>query len=164
MSPQCHVLDVHGAVREADERGHVWHLRAGPLAPPPGAPRVLLGDDHPTNRAVARGMLDLLGCAVDIAEDGAVACALLATGRYDVVLMDVHMPVMDGLQATAALRVAPGPNQRVQVIAVTASAQPEERARCAAAGMDAFLAKPLTVPVLAEALAAALDRAGRAQG
>ncbi len=132
--------------------------------PPPGAPRVLLVDDHPTNRAVAQGMLDLLGCAVDLAEDGAVACARLATGRYDVVLMDVHMPVMDGLQATAALRVAPGPNQRVQVIAVTASVHPEERARCAAAGMDAFLSKPLTVPVLAEALSAALDRAGRGGG
>jgi CheY-like chemotaxis protein len=78
--------------------------------------------------------------------------------------MDVHMPVMDGLQATAALRVAPGPNQRVQVIAVTASVHPEERARCAAAGMDAFLPKPLTVPVLAEALSAALDRAGRGGG
>ena len=84
-----------------------------------------------------------------VAENGAVALALLEQQRFDVVLMDCHMPEMDGFEATRQLRAR---GERVRIIALTASAMDDERARCFAVGMDDFLAKPLTVASLRDAL------------
>jgi signal transduction histidine kinase/DNA-binding NarL/FixJ family response regulator len=105
--------------------------------------RVLVADDVAANRMVARAMLVAAGHRVDSAADGAEALAAVERDDYDVVLMDVQMPVMDGLEATRRIRALPGPKRRVPVLAVTASALPEQVEACRAAGMDGHLAKPI---------------------
>ena len=119
------------------------------------APRLLVVDDHPVNREVLARQLELLGCAADMAEDGAQALALWRTGRHRVALVDLHMPVMDGLDLSRAIRreeaATPG-LPRTALIAVTANALKGEDERCYAAGMDAFLPKPLALEALARTL------------
>jgi two-component system sensor histidine kinase/response regulator len=111
--------------------------------------RVLLAEDNRVNRKVAQRMLEHLGCDVDIAEDGRAALEAVGQKTYDVVLMDVQMPEMDGFEATAAIRSA---NLRVPVIAMTAHALSGDRERCLAAGMDDYLTKPIRIEDLATAL------------
>ncbi len=125
------------------------------LPPAPGRSlRVLVADDVAANRMVARAMLVAAGHRVDSAADGAEALAAVERDSYDVVLMDVQMPVMDGLEATRRIRALDGARQRVPVLAVTASALPEQVAACRAAGMDGHLAKPID----RESLLAAVQR------
>lgn len=114
--------------------------------------RVLLVEDNLVNRTVAQLMLSRLGYATDVALNGAEAVAAAADHSYDIVLMDVEMPVMDGLEATRRLRRDPPPGPRPWVIALTASALVEDREHCAAAGMDDYLSKPVRREQLAEAL------------
>ena len=103
--------------------------------------RVLVVDDHPANREVARLMLAAIGCEVAIACDGDEAIDLAAAEPFDLILMDVRMPRVDGLAATRAIRQT---GNAVPILAVTADAMPEDAARCLAAGMDAHLAKPIS--------------------
>lgn len=105
--------------------------------------QVLVADDVPANRLVARAMLTSAGHHVTCVEDGAVALSAVQQGEFDLVLMDLQMPVMDGLEATRRIRALPPPRGRVPVIAVTASAMPEQVEACRAAGMDGHLAKPI---------------------
>ncbi len=106
--------------------------------------RVLLVDDNPVNLKLAARLLEREGHAPTLAGDGRQALEALAAEPFDIVLMDVQMPVMDGLEATAELRRREaGSGRRVPVIALTAHAFPEDRTRCLAAGMDGYLAKPL---------------------
>jgi len=123
-------------------------------APPPDAPleippeaarlRVLVVDDLAVNRLVIRAMLEAAGHSVAEAPDGAAALAQIAMEPpHDVVLMDVLMPGMDGLETTRRIRALPGPAAGVRILAVSASALPEEVAACRAAGMDGFLDKPV---------------------
>jgi signal transduction histidine kinase/ActR/RegA family two-component response regulator/HPt (histidine-containing phosphotransfer) domain-containing protein len=127
-------------------------------APTPGAeiPRLLVVDDHPVNREVLARQLELLGCQADMAEDGAQGLALWRGKRHRLVLVDLHMPVMDGLDLSRAIRreeaASPGA-PRTALIAVTANALKGEDERCYAAGMDAFLAKPLALDLLSRTLA-----------
>ena len=117
-----------------------------PPALPGGAAaplRILVADDVPANRLVARAMLTGAGHHVTCVEDGAVALAAVRQGTFDLVLMDLQMPVMDGLEATRRIRKLPSPRNRVPVLAVTASAMPEQVEACRAAGMDGHLAKPI---------------------
>jgi CheY-like chemotaxis protein len=116
--------------------------------------RVLLVEDHPINQKLARLMLERHGCTVEVAENGQLALDALAAGDYDVVLMDVHMPVMDGFEATRKLRAGDGHvrNPAIPVIAMTANAMQGDRERCLAAGMDDFLAKPATAVDLYNAI------------
>ena len=116
--------------------------------------RVLVADDVAANRMVARAMLVAAGHRVDSAADGAEALAAVERDAYDVVLMDVQMPVMDGLEATRRIRALDGARRGVPVLAVTASALPEQVAACRAAGMDGHLAKPID----RESLLAAVQR------
>jgi signal transduction histidine kinase/CheY-like chemotaxis protein/HPt (histidine-containing phosphotransfer) domain-containing protein len=115
---------------------------------------VLIADDNVINREVASAMLEQLGCRVVIAEDGRVAVEQVRTGRFDVVLMDCQMPVMDGYAATAEIRREEGARGRqpTTIIALTANALTRDRERCLAAGMDSFLAKPFTQAQLAQIL------------
>jgi signal transduction histidine kinase/ligand-binding sensor domain-containing protein/CheY-like chemotaxis protein len=113
--------------------------------------RVLVVEDQPLNREVAHGMLASLGLRVETANDGQQALARLESERFDLVLMDCEMPVMDGLAATAALRRREGP--RTPVVALTADATPAGRAACLAAGMDDYLAKPFSRDALHNTLA-----------
>ncbi|WP_160000601.1 ATP-binding protein [Roseomonas sp. 18066] len=105
--------------------------------------QILVVDDVPANRLVARAMLTSAGHHVTCVEDGAVALAAVQQGSFDLVLMDLQMPVMDGLEATRRIRALPAPRNRVPVLAVTASAMPEQVEACRAAGMDGHLAKPI---------------------
>lgn len=114
------------------------------LAEAGSAARVLIVDDHPTNREVARLMLAPLGCDVFEAVDGVEAVEMASAAPYDLILMDVRMPRMDGLAATQAIRALDGAFARTPILAVTADAMPEDAARCLAAGMDGHVAKPLT--------------------
>ena len=107
--------------------------------------RVLLVDDNPVNRKVARAMLGRLECEVDSAENGVEALHMLENADYDLVLMDINMPEMDGLSATRAIR---NPQSRVKrhdipVIAMTANAMSGDEALCRQAGMDDYLSKPV---------------------
>ncbi len=122
----------------------------------PGAGlRVLLAEDNATNQTVACKMLERLGHQVDVAADGEVALARLKEKRFDVVLMDCQMPVLDGYETVQRIRAGavPGLDPRIPVIALTAYAMPEDRQKCRRAGMDDYLAKPLRPNELAEALA-----------
>jgi len=109
-------------------------------------PRVLVVDDHPVNREVLVRQLGLLGIASDTAEDGEQALAAWAPGRYAAVLADVHMPRMDGHELTRRIRAAePAGGARTPVVAVTANALKGEEERCIAAGMDAYISKPVNI-------------------
>lgn len=111
--------------------------------------RVLLVEDNPVNQKVAIRMLQKLGCAVDVAENGQQALERLACASYDIVLMDMQMPVMDGLTATRLLRQREQQTGNHQiVIALTANAMQSDREVCFEAGMDDYLSKPLTLDAL----------------
>jgi CheY-like chemotaxis protein/HPt (histidine-containing phosphotransfer) domain-containing protein len=115
-----------------------------PVAPPPRRRlQVLLVEDSPTNRAVALAMLKTAPLTVDAVENGMQAIERLKQTPYDLVLMDVLMPVMDGLEATRAIRALEDPVSRVPVIAMTANAMAADEVRCREAGMDDYLTKPI---------------------
>ena len=106
--------------------------------------RVLVAEDNPVNQKVAVGLLERAGHRVVVAENGRQALAAFGAERFDLVLMDVQMPELDGLEATAAIRESErGSGRRVPIVAVTAHAMKGDAERCLAAGMDAYLAKPL---------------------
>lgn len=114
---------------------------------------VLVVDDEPVNVRITLAHLARLGHAADAVEDGARALEQLARRRYDAVLMDCHMPNLDGYETTRRLRVLEHGSRRTPVIAVTAYAVVGERERCLAAGMDDYLAKPFTREQLETVLA-----------
>ena len=120
-----------------------------PRAPAsPGAARILLVDDHPMNREIGVALLTLAGCKVDIAENGQQAVEAAEVGEYDMILMDIHMPLMDGLAATRAIRALRSPANKVPIIAMSADALPQQVERCYAAGMVDHIAKPIQREVL----------------
>lgn len=118
-------------------------------------PRVLVVDDIATNRLVATTCLRLLGLDPAEAGSGEAALDLAAAQRFDAVLLDLNMPGMDGAATLRALRGLPGASARARVVAMTADALPDDRARCLALGFDAHLAKPVTSETIAAALGAA---------
>jgi signal transduction histidine kinase/DNA-binding response OmpR family regulator len=120
--------------------------------------RILVAEDHPQSQEILLDMLDELGCVGDIATDGVEALDLAANGSYDAILMDMHMPNMDGLAATRAIR-ALRQHARTPIIALTANAFAEDRQRCLDAGMDDHLSKPVTPGTLAAALGKRLPHA-----
>lgn len=118
--------------------------------------RVLVVEDNPVNRRLAAAILERWNLDVRLAGEGAEALKQISSGHFDVVLMDVQMPGMDGLEATRRIRqweTLHPERGRVQIIAVTAFAGTEDQARCRAAGMDGYLAKPLNVEALGKILA-----------
>ncbi len=120
-----------------------------------GGLRILMADDAAPNRELVTAILGGLGLALDTVCNGAEAVEAARTGAYDLILMDVHMPVMDGLDATRAIRAISGPVGRTPIIALTANVQPEQVARCREAGMDGHVGKPIQVSELLAALATA---------
>jgi signal transduction histidine kinase/ActR/RegA family two-component response regulator len=137
-----------------------------PAALEAGRPaQVLLVDDHPMNRELGHALLTLAGCEVSTADDGVQALEAARLGGFDLILMDVHMPGMDGLTAARAIRALPAPHGAVPIIALSADVLPEQIARCRAAGMDGHVAKPIRreelVATVAKALAASSDPSSR---
>ena len=126
-------------------------LAGGPLRSLVGA-SVLIVEDNPVNREVARRILERLGFQVSLAPDGRAALDVCAARHFDLILMDVQMPVMDGLTATRELRKRETRGLRTPIVALTASAMSGELSRCLAAGMDGLLTKPLEVERLREVL------------
>jgi CheY-like chemotaxis protein/HPt (histidine-containing phosphotransfer) domain-containing protein len=117
-----------------------------------GNPRLLVAEDNPINQEVLLEVLTELGCTADVVGDGQAALDAIDARAYPVVLMDCQMPVLDGYEAVRRLRLRPGPTARTPVVAVTAHAVEGERAKAIAAGMDDYIAKPVSLAALAALL------------
>ncbi|MGH9763712.1 MAG: response regulator, partial [Blastocatellia bacterium] len=114
--------------------------------------RILIAEDSPINQKVTRRQLQSLGYDADVVENGVEALEAAKTSRYDCILMDCQMPVMDGFAATGELRRLEGESRHTPVIALTASAMSSDRDRCLEAGMDDFIPKPTRQAELASVL------------
>jgi PAS domain S-box-containing protein len=123
-----------------------------------GELRILAAEDNAVNRQVLSTVFEQLGLSLTVVADGAAAVEAFRTQTWDVILMDVHMPVMDGLQATRAIRAleAAGQRARTPIIALTADAMEHQKAGFLAAGMDLLVAKPLQIGQLTQAIQTAL--------
>lgn len=140
---------------------------AAPTRPPALAPisenqlTVLVAEDNALNRVVVERQLKLLGCQAVFAEHGMAAVQALRAGRFDAVLMDCNMPVMDGFEATKQIRAEQAQNARphTPIIAVTANAAVQDRERCLAAGMDDYISKPIQLASLRAVLERVLTAA-----
>lgn len=109
--------------------------------------RVLLAEDNTVNQQITVAMLERIGCSVDVVSDGNAAVRASLKAKYDLILMDCQMPVMDGFDATRAIRLREQQTHtgRVPIIALTASALTGDREACAAAGMDDYISKPFQI-------------------
>ena len=144
------VLRVHGQAPEKknqnEREGYVFSETTLSL-------QVLLAEDNPVNQKLARRVLEKMGHKVTTVSNGSAAVDSIENRHYDVVLMDVQMPVMDGLTASGRIREAEkGKSRHIPIIAMTANAMEGDRERCLAAGMDDYLSKPIRFQNLAEAL------------
>lgn len=115
-------------------------------------PLILVAEDHPLNRRVIGILLEEAGLRHEYAEDGMEAVRAAASGRFDIILMDVHMPRLDGLEATRRIRAMEGTVASTPIIAVTANASVEEVSECLGAGMNGFVGKPINAGELFSAL------------
>lgn len=132
------------------------------------APHVLIVDDNATNRVVAQALCEMFGCSSELAEDGMEALAAVQEQRFDLILMDIKMPRMDGVQATQAIRALPGAAGQTPIVALTANADPEDAKHYLSIGMAAVVEKPIKPERLRMAMNAALSeteaQAGSADG
>jgi signal transduction histidine kinase/ligand-binding sensor domain-containing protein/CheY-like chemotaxis protein len=139
------------------------HVESAPRAAHTHRLRILCAEDFPTNQIIARTMVEEMGHEVDIADNGLDAVAACARVRYDLILMDGRMPEMDGATATRIIRAGGTPEARVldphlMIVALTANASGEDRARYLACGMDAFLTKPIDQDALHQQVSRAIER------
>lgn len=123
------------------------------------APHVLIVDDNATNRVVAQALCEMFGCTSETAEDGLEALQVVQERRFDMILMDIKMPRMDGVQATQAIRALEGPVNAIPIVALTANADPEDARRYMSIGMAAVVEKPIKPERLRMAMNAALEEA-----
>ncbi|MBE9606561.1 response regulator [Acetobacteraceae bacterium H6797] len=136
---------LHALAASRPEAGPVTPLPTPEPASKPSGPamRVLLVEDNATNQLVMRTVLERAGAEVVIANNGAEGVAAARQDAFDLVLMDLQMPVMDGLEATRQIRRSTGPNRRVRIIGLTAAVGAEFERQCREAGMDHYLPKPI---------------------
>jgi signal transduction histidine kinase/ActR/RegA family two-component response regulator len=149
----------HGAAFNFTILAETAELAAPPSATPAAAAaeglpalRVIVADDNPVNRKIALTFLKRLGYRADAAANGIELLDCLRGAVYDVVFMDVQMPEMDGLEATRHIRAELPPPRQPRIVAMTAAAFPEDRARCLGAGMDDYVSKPMGMEELANVL------------
>jgi signal transduction histidine kinase len=121
---------------------------------------VLVVDDNATNRMVAEGLCEMFGCTSECAEDGVEAVEAARSGRFDLILMDIKMPRMDGVEATRIIRGLAGPIGLTPIIALTANADPEDAKTYIACGMSSVVEKPIKPERLLSAMNAALEGRG----
>ncbi|MBN8552432.1 MAG: response regulator [Caulobacterales bacterium] len=119
-------------------------------------PHILIVDDNGTNRIVAQALCEMFGCTSAQAEDGVEAVEAVQSGRYDLILMDIKMPRMDGVEATHAIRALGSDKADIPIIALTANADPEDAKRYVANGMASVVEKPIKPERLMQAINAAL--------
>lgn len=119
--------------------------------------KILLADDARGNREVVATILRDLGCQVETVEDGVQAVEAVQRVAFDLVLMDIHMPSMDGLTAVTAIRALGGAFEHLPIVALTADVQPEHVRRCLDGGMDGHVGKPIDFAQLTRLLTARLD-------
>jgi CheY-like chemotaxis protein len=124
--------------------------------------RVLLAEDNPINALLARTLLTRAGCTVVAAQDGEEAVAAAAAAPYDLILLDIRMPRVDGVEAAERIRAGRGPSAAAPIVALTADAGDEERARAFRAGMDDFITKPIDAARLLAVAARFTPRANAA--
>jgi CheY-like chemotaxis protein len=120
----------------------------------PDVLRILLAEDNAVNQKLALRLLERMGFQADVVGDGVAAVEAIGDGAYDVVLMDVQMPEMDGLEATRQVR-SRWPDRRIRIIGLTANAMAGDREACLAAGMDDYVSKPIRPEELEAAIAKA---------
>jgi len=154
--------ELHAAVISTLRPGHSVPGQRGMSAtqsPLRAGIRVLLAEDNPSNQKVVSGVLERQGCKVRIVEDGLQAVRALESEAFDVVMMDVHMPRMSGLEAARIIRSREaGTDGHTPILAITASALPDDHERCVAAGMDDYLSKPVKSKDLLEKVGALTAR------
>jgi CheY-like chemotaxis protein/HPt (histidine-containing phosphotransfer) domain-containing protein len=119
--------------------------------------KILLVEDNPVNLHVATRFLAHLGQDVEAAENGAVAVQKCETAVYDLILMDMQMPVMDGIEATIRIRGGTGPSSRSPIVAMTANASDDDTRKCIDAGMDGFQSKPVNMDKLRQVIRSAVS-------
>jgi two-component system sensor histidine kinase/response regulator len=154
LSKPVHPENLQECLRVALGLGPAWNasldapdrVRSATGSPKRG--RILLAEDNLINQKVAVAMLSGVGYIVDVVNDGAAALEAVAAQRYDAILMDCQMPVVNGYEATIAIRAQEGTGRHTPIIALTASARREDRDRCLAVGMDSYLAKPVSKDAL----------------
>jgi CheY-like chemotaxis protein len=159
-----------GLIRALSSRSASWPApqKIGTVAPAASIQgaigpkiRVLVAEDNQTNQIVIRGLLEKAGVRVDLVGNGLEAVAAVRERPYDLVLMDVMMPELDGVAATRQIRESPGKESRVPIIGLTANVSEEDHATFKAAGMDMILTKPIRYQQLKELLSDGRWTAGR---
>jgi signal transduction histidine kinase/ActR/RegA family two-component response regulator len=169
---------MHGSIRAESNIGEGVTVTFELLAPeleqakdpeidenrPARGVHVLVVDDNATNRMVAEGLCEMFDCTSECAEDGEQAVEAARSGRFDIILMDIKMPRMDGLEATRVIRSLPGALGQVPIIALTANADPEDAKTYLACGMSSVVEKPIKPERLLTAMKAALEGAEANQG
>jgi signal transduction histidine kinase/CheY-like chemotaxis protein len=153
-------LDVERTEVEAAPRANVEHL--GGESDRANMPHILIVDDNATNRVVAQALCEMFGCTSETAEDGVEAVEAVQERRFDLILMDIKMPRMDGVQATEAIRALTGPARDIPIVALTANADPDDAKKYLTIGMAAVVEKPIKPERLRMAMNLALEQASAA--
>ncbi|MBT4520021.1 MAG: response regulator [Halieaceae bacterium] len=119
--------------------------------------RILIAEDNPANQLIGQTMLERMGLQVDVVANGREAVAAVRSIPYDLVLMDINMPEMDGIEATGAIRKLPGESSGIQIVAMTALAMPGDKERFLSQGMDGYISKPIMREELHACIASVLE-------
>jgi two-component system sensor histidine kinase/response regulator len=136
-------MPAAAVVRQTEQRA---------ATPAPQSVRVLVAEDNAVNQLLVRRMFEKLGIRIDLAANGREAVQMATEFEYDIIFMDCSMPELDGYEATAVLREQQRERRRIPIVAITANAMSEDRARCLAAGMDDHLTKPVRIEDIQGAL------------